>query len=38
MALMIGAMTIKGIQPGPQVMSSNPSLFWGFIASMWSET
>jgi len=35
MALMIGAMTIKGIQPGPQVMSSNPSLFWGFIASMW---
>ena len=35
MALMIGAMTIKGIQPGPQVMASNPSLFWGLIASMW---
>jgi putative tricarboxylic transport membrane protein len=35
MALMIGAMTIKGIQPGPQVMSSNPELFWGLIASMW---
>jgi putative tricarboxylic transport membrane protein len=35
MALMIGAMTIKGIQPGPQVMTSNPSLFWGLIASMW---
>ena len=35
MALMIGAMTIKGIQPGPQVMSSNPDLFWGLIASMW---
>ena len=35
MALMVGAMTIKGIQPGPQVMSSNPDLFWGLIASMW---
>jgi TctA family transporter len=35
MALMVGAMTIKGIQPGPQVMTSNPSLFWGLIASMW---
>jgi TctA family transporter len=35
MALMVGAMTIKGIQPGPQVMSSNPELFWGLIASMW---
>jgi putative tricarboxylic transport membrane protein len=35
MALMIGAMTIKGIQPGPQVMTSNPDLFWGLIASMW---
>jgi TctA family transporter len=35
MALMIGAMTIKGIQPGPQVMASNPGLFWGLIASMW---
>lgn len=35
MALMVGAMTIKGIQPGPQVMSSNPQLFWGLIASMW---
>jgi TctA family transporter len=32
---MVGAMTIKGIQPGPQVMTSNPSLFWGLIASMW---
>jgi TctA family transporter len=28
-------MTIKGIQPGPQVMTSNPQLFWGLIASMW---
>ena len=35
MALMVGAMTIKGIQPGPQVMTSNPDLFWGLITSMW---
>ncbi len=35
MALMVAAMTIKGIQPGPQVMSSHPELFWGLIASMW---
>jgi TctA family transporter len=35
MAPMVGAMTIKGIQPGPQVMTSNPQLFWGLIASMW---
>ena len=35
MALMVGAMTIKGIQPGPQVMTANPQLFWGLIASMW---
>jgi TctA family transporter len=28
-------MTIHNIQPGPQVMTSNPSLFWGLIASMW---
>jgi putative tricarboxylic transport membrane protein len=35
MALMVGAMTIKGIQPGPQVMTSDPALFWGLIASMW---
>jgi TctA family transporter len=35
MALMIGAMMIHNIQPGPQVMTSNPTLFWGLIASMW---
>lgn len=35
MALMIGAMSIHNIQPGPQVMVSNPALFWGLIASMW---
>ena len=35
MALMIGAMIIHGIQPGPQVMTEKPELFWGMIASMW---
>ena len=35
MALMIGALTIHGIQPGPQVMTERPTLFWGLIASMW---
>jgi putative tricarboxylic transport membrane protein len=35
MALMVGAMTIHGIVPGPLVMTRNPSLFWGVIASMW---
>jgi putative tricarboxylic transport membrane protein len=35
MALMVGAMTIHGIIPGPQVMTKNPNLFWGMIASMW---
>ncbi|MFN3854987.1 MAG: tripartite tricarboxylate transporter permease [Phreatobacter sp.] len=35
MALMVGAMTIHGIVPGPQVMEKRPDLFWGIIASMW---
>ena len=35
MALMIGALMIHNIQPGPQVMTKNPDLFWGLIASMW---
>ena len=35
MALMIGAMVIQGIQPGPSVMTEQPELFWGLIASMW---
>jgi putative tricarboxylic transport membrane protein len=35
MALMVGAMTIHGIIPGPQVMEKNPTLFWGMVASMW---
>lgn len=35
MALMLGAMIVHNIQPGPQVMTNNPELFWGLIASMW---
>jgi TctA family transporter len=35
MALMVGALTIHGITPGPQVMTERPELFWGTIASMW---
>jgi TctA family transporter len=35
MALMIGALIIQGIQPGPQVMTQRPELFWGIVASMW---
>lgn len=35
MALMIGALVIQGIQPGPSVITEQPTLFWGLIASMW---
>ncbi len=35
MALMVGAMIVQGIQPGPRVIVSQPELFWGLIASMW---
>ncbi|KRB49054.1 hypothetical protein ASE04_17850 [Rhizobium sp. Root708] len=35
MALMIGAMIIQGIQPGPSVMTEQPGLFWGLVVSMW---
>jgi putative tricarboxylic transport membrane protein len=35
MALMIGALMIQGIQPGPQAMLQRPELFWGVVASMW---
>ena len=35
MALMIWAMTVHQVQPGPMVMTKNPDLFWGLIASMW---
>jgi putative tricarboxylic transport membrane protein len=35
MALMLGALTIQGITPGPMVMQDHPDLFWGVVASMW---
>lgn len=35
MALMLAALTIQGIQPGPQVMTGHPELFWGLIISFW---
>jgi putative tricarboxylic transport membrane protein len=35
MALMVGAMTIHGVIPGPLIMSKSPDLFWGMVASMW---
>ena len=35
MALMVGAMTIHGIIPGPQVINNRPDLFWGMVTSMW---
>jgi putative tricarboxylic transport membrane protein len=35
MAMLLGAMTIHGITPGPSVMQKQPDLFWGLIASMW---
>ena len=38
MALMLGALTIHGIQPGPEVMTQQPDLFWGLIAACGSAT
>lgn len=35
MALMIGALVIQGIQPGPEILSQQPALFWGLVVSMW---
>jgi putative tricarboxylic transport membrane protein len=35
MALMVGAMTIHNLVPGPEIMTKRPHLFWGMIASMW---
>jgi putative tricarboxylic transport membrane protein len=35
MALMLGALVIQGIVPGPQVLTKQPELFWGMVASMW---
>ncbi|HEY1290049.1 MAG TPA: tripartite tricarboxylate transporter permease [Burkholderiales bacterium] len=35
MTLMLGAMVMQGVTPGPQVVTANPELFWGIVASMW---
>ena len=35
MALMIGALVVQGVQPGPEILSQQPSLFWGLVVSMW---
>ena len=35
MAMMLGALTIQGVTPGPQLMTNHPDLFWGVVASMW---
>jgi TctA family transporter len=35
MTLMLGAMVMQGVTPGPQVVTTNPELFWGIVASMW---
>ena len=35
MALMIGALIIQGVVPGPGVINNNPTLFWGLVVSMW---
>ncbi len=35
MALMLGALMIHGIAPGPQLMTDQPSLFWGLVMSFW---
>ncbi len=34
-AMMLGALMIQGIPPGPQIITQHPDLFWGLIASMW---
>jgi putative tricarboxylic transport membrane protein len=36
MALMIGALMMQGLYPGPQLMRDRPELFWGLVASMWT--
>jgi putative tricarboxylic transport membrane protein len=35
MALLLGALVVQGIQPGPQLINDHPDLFWGLIASFW---
>ena len=34
-ALLLGALIVHGIQPGPAVLTKEPALFWGLVASMW---
>ena len=35
MALMIGALIVQGVQPGPDILTQQPTLFWGLVVSMW---
>jgi len=35
MALMIGALVVQGVQPGPEILTQQPALFWGLVVSMW---
>jgi putative tricarboxylic transport membrane protein len=35
MALMIGALVVQGVQPGPEMLTQQPALFWGLVVSMW---
>jgi TctA family transporter len=35
MALLLGALIIQGIVPGPQLISQHPDIFWGLVASFW---
>jgi TctA family transporter len=35
MALLLGALMIQGIVPGPQLISQHPDIFWGLVASFW---
>ena len=36
MALLLGALIIKGVQPGPQLVTEHPDIFWGLVASFWT--
>jgi len=35
-ALMLAAMMVQGVQPGPMLMTTHPEIFWGLIASMYA--
>jgi TctA family transporter len=35
MALLLAALTIQGVTPGPRIITDHPTLFWGLVASMW---